>query len=213
MSGLIFTPDVRGPYHVDLEIRDVSGNRRVDRKVFLVPETSGFPIPPFDAVASAMNFGGQLRGWAPALETWLRAVEIAMAISIVEGGGNTDLATFTRMGVRPIDCSRLPATLYGKTLKARFSAVIESTVGAIAECQLYDHTHGVIVTGTTLDNSTAPDETLPFLVTSGALTVGVSSGNVYRGAETLYEARVRLSSGASPDLAIMRSARLRFTYE
>lgn len=209
-----FTPDVAGGYHLKLAVADLNGNGAQDFRVFQVAEPSGMVLPPFDALAPSLNFGGQLRGWAPAMDAWLRVFDIANEVPLLDGDFSIDLGTFTRVVARTIDARRLPTTSYGRTLKARLSVVLESSVvGVTAEAQLYDQTNGVIVTGTTLSNSAAPSKVLPFEVTSGALTVGSSAGNIRRDAVTLYELRLRMSVGTSPDVAILRNARLRFTYE
>jgi len=67
-----FTPDVAGGYLIELSVVDLAGNRATDRRVFQVPEASGYLIPPFEAEAPALNFGGQARGWAKSQEELLR---------------------------------------------------------------------------------------------------------------------------------------------
>lgn len=61
-----FTPplNVPGGYHLHLTVRDSAGNAAEDFRVFQVPEYDGRIIVPFAALAPALNFGGQLRGWA-----------------------------------------------------------------------------------------------------------------------------------------------------
>ena len=67
-----FTPDQPGGYLIHLTVVDLAGNRAEDFRVFQVPEPSGHIIPPFDALAPALNFGGQTRGWAKYQEELLR---------------------------------------------------------------------------------------------------------------------------------------------
>lgn len=67
-----FTPDQPGGYHLHLTVIDIAGNKSQDFRVFQVPEPSGYIIPPFDAEAPALNFGGQKRGWAKYAEELLR---------------------------------------------------------------------------------------------------------------------------------------------
>lgn len=74
-NGFSFSPDLRGGYHVELFAYDIAGNFASDRRVFQVAELSGRRIPPFDATASALNFSGGLRGWAPMMEPWLYFVD------------------------------------------------------------------------------------------------------------------------------------------
>ena len=70
-----FAPDVRGSYCVRLTVTGLDGRTAVDVRVFAVYEVSGRLIPPFRASASAINFGGQTRGWSPYLEAYLKAVD------------------------------------------------------------------------------------------------------------------------------------------
>lgn len=82
-----FEPDERGGYHLELE--GLSGGRRTkSRKVFQVQEEGGWVIPPFDALARALNFGGQLRGWAKYIEDILRYL-----LAILRGGNYRDVLT------------------------------------------------------------------------------------------------------------------------
>lgn len=67
-----FLPDQPGGYHLHLTTVDLAGNKAEDFRVFQVPEPSGYVIPPFLARGPAMNFGGQLRGWAKPVEELLR---------------------------------------------------------------------------------------------------------------------------------------------
>lgn len=77
VASYTFVPDVRGGYHIKLTTRDLAGNTAVDFRVFQVLETTGRAIPPFNAVANALNFAGQLRGWAKYLEQYLHAIDNA----------------------------------------------------------------------------------------------------------------------------------------
>lgn len=76
-----FVPDQRGGYLLHLTVTDLAGNRAEDFRVFQVPETTGHLIPPFSALAPALNFAGQLRGWAKPLEELLRF--------LLAGGGSS----------------------------------------------------------------------------------------------------------------------------
>jgi hypothetical protein len=85
---VIFLPDVRGTYHVELVVFDASGSQKKSRLCFGILETTGRLIPAFDAEAPALNFGGQLRGWAKYMEEYLRAVDSGGG-----GGGSPGGAT------------------------------------------------------------------------------------------------------------------------
>ena len=75
-----FTPDVRGGYAVKLIVWDEDGKVTATHSItFGVKEESNRFIPPFRAVASMLKFAGQLRGWAPYLEEWLRAFDGSMS--------------------------------------------------------------------------------------------------------------------------------------
>jgi len=78
-----FTPDIRGGYEVELTVTDTSGAQVTTRKAFMIPETSGYIIPPFKAGPESLNVGGQLLGWTPFMESWLRALNDVL----VNGGG------------------------------------------------------------------------------------------------------------------------------
>ena len=80
VTAATFTPDVAGGYHLQLVTFDAAGNSVTDRRVFQVPELSGRYIPPFDAEAPAMNFLGQLRGWALYLEAYLKYVDTIISV-------------------------------------------------------------------------------------------------------------------------------------
>jgi len=82
-QDLIFLPDQSGGYLLHLTVVDAAGNRADSYLVFQVAEVGGYIIPPFQASAPMVNFGGQKRGWAKYLEILLRALIAAM------GGGGT----------------------------------------------------------------------------------------------------------------------------
>lgn len=70
-----FTPDIAGGYEIHMVVQDNQGNFSEDWRVFQIAEASGRIIPPFTADASALNFAGQKKGWAPYLDAYLKAVD------------------------------------------------------------------------------------------------------------------------------------------
>jgi hypothetical protein len=74
-STWAFTPDVTDSYLIALTVTDSLGNSATDIRSFTVKRApiGGFElwIPPFSATAPMLNFGGQTRGWAIAMEGWL----------------------------------------------------------------------------------------------------------------------------------------------
>jgi len=101
-----FAPDVRGGYLLELTVRDAQGVSSTDRRVFQVTEASGYIIPPFEAKASAFNFGGQTRGWAKYLEELLRFLIAGIggaAAVIFDGGGSQQNLRSTKTNQSPIN--------------------------------------------------------------------------------------------------------------
>lgn len=80
----LFTPDAPGGYLVHLTTFDEFGNLADDFRVFQVPETNGRIIPPFKSSDKSLNFFIGLvqneRGWAPFMETYLRAFDAQIAV-------------------------------------------------------------------------------------------------------------------------------------
>lgn len=72
-----FTPDIPGGYLIRLTTVDGSANTYVDNLAVLVPEDAIYSriIPPFSAAATALNVGGQTRGWAPFMEDYLHVID------------------------------------------------------------------------------------------------------------------------------------------
>lgn len=70
-----FTPDTTDTFLIQLQTTDLQGNITQDLRAFAVKRTSGLYIPAFSAPASALNFSGNARGYAPAMEAWLDAIQ------------------------------------------------------------------------------------------------------------------------------------------
>lgn len=77
VSSASFTPDIPGGYLIELTTIDGSANAYTDSLAVLVPEDAVYNriIPPFSAAATALNIGGQTRGWAPFIEDYLHVID------------------------------------------------------------------------------------------------------------------------------------------
>lgn len=73
-STVQFTPDLMYGYRLRLTTVDAAGNTSVDIRTVLIPNASGFIIPPFGAADNELNINGQTRGWAPFMEAWLAQI-------------------------------------------------------------------------------------------------------------------------------------------
>lgn len=137
-----------------------------------------------------------------------------LEIPFVTGENTTQLSTAFRKGGRKIDWTRYPAvSAGGLTRSVRLTATLDSSVSAaLAEVDLYDQTHGVIIAGSTLTNTAAPDKTIPYEVTSGILPVNAISGNLRNDVIALYLLRIRRNGGLSTDAVTCTNARLEITY-
>ena len=77
-----WTPDTTDCVEVQLDVFDSTGKLTArDSRCFGVVRASGRIIPAFTATAAALNFLGQLRGWAVIMEAWLNYLD-----SLVSGG-------------------------------------------------------------------------------------------------------------------------------
>lgn len=83
-SGVAFTPDVSGSYLLRLDLV-VGGVSSSDTRAVMVPSSSLYNrvIPPYDAPGSALNVGGQARGWANWLEPYFNLIDRIGDISTV----------------------------------------------------------------------------------------------------------------------------------
>lgn len=72
-ATVAFTPDVSGSFLVSLSTTDTFHIVATDERAVCVPQDNVYNriIPPFSAAGSAVNIGGQLRGWAAFLEPYL----------------------------------------------------------------------------------------------------------------------------------------------
>lgn len=114
-------PDVVGGYLVQLVTSDGAGGTATALLVFQVPELSGRIIPPYKASDTAMNFGGQKRGWAKYLAQWLKYLDAIPLFSVA--GSAVDGSVVALVGgvptwkpavsaIVPHDTSDAPVALY-----------------------------------------------------------------------------------------------------
>jgi hypothetical protein len=138
-----FTPDVVGGYGVDLRVQDRLGFVAEVDSVFGIPEASGRFIPPFGAAASALNFGGQLRGWSPYAEDYFHFVDATIAGVTALGARDVLAVSTTRDGV--------PGTIAGFDIPTNSMVMIEVEIVALKD----DKTIGMRATlrGGFLNNS------------------------------------------------------------
>lgn len=90
VPSISFTPDVRGTYVLVERVYDAIGNVAECTRCFAVREVSGKLIPNFGADANAFNFGGQLLGWHPYVEEFLKQIDTRYVTDSVDVDGNVD---------------------------------------------------------------------------------------------------------------------------
>jgi hypothetical protein len=86
VSSVSFTPDIHGDFLLRLEVFGPGGVSAKDNRVFRVIRVTGRAIPAFNADATSLNFGGQLRGWAPDMEVWLNFLDMLVAGGVILSG-------------------------------------------------------------------------------------------------------------------------------
>jgi hypothetical protein len=125
---------------------------------------------------------------------------------------------YVRQGAKIINLANYPATVGPLTRRIRFAVILENSLHSAAfnaEARLFDYTHAVPVTGTTLDNSGAVDRSVTTEYQSGILTVGSGAGDIRSDAPALYIVQFRAVGAPTPPLekAILGAALLRISYE
>jgi hypothetical protein len=130
-ASFSFTPDHVDSFFVQLDVYDLAGNKSTDRRVFAVQRQGSRYIPPFDAEAGELNFGGQTRGWAVAMEAWLGAVDGRWKASakgriytFVDQRNTADATVTTAVSVTPnVDLELTVAS--GKSITVSVDAIVE----------------------------------------------------------------------------------------
>jgi len=127
---------------------------------------------------------------------------------LVSGLFTTTSTSLTRAGARKIDMGLYPATIGSLTRTVIFVADVDMTSGATSvEVQLYDTTHGVVVTGTDLTSTSISNA-----VVSATLTVGSSSGNLRDDVASQYEVQFKMNGGGGSDAVFITNSRVTITY-
>lgn len=168
-----------------------------------VIKVNGVPFP------GSIGSSGQVLSVVAGVVTWVPQMPHTFEISLITGLQSSNVSTYDRRGGRKIDMSLYPATIGAYTRTVTFVAAVQKTSAATSvDLQLYDVTHSVQVT--TLSYSTNTDFTE---ITTSALTVGSSSGNIRDDVSTLYEVDIRMTGGSiAVDAVYCTSARLVITY-
>jgi hypothetical protein len=81
-----FTPDHTDDFLLQLDVYDAGGAKSTSVLSFGVLRTSGRFIPAFSAKASALNFAGNARGWAPYMEAWLDYLDGIISVPAFNSG-------------------------------------------------------------------------------------------------------------------------------
>jgi hypothetical protein len=117
---------------------------------------------------------------------------------------------FQRVGARPLDMSRYPATLFGLSRTVEFVVTIDKDLlPASVQVKLFNLTDLEDVTGTNLThvNTTAVE------YTSGALTVGSAVGDIRDNHVAMYQAYLQMNGGTpGADQVYCNDAKIRITY-
>lgn len=161
-------------------------------------EISIFPIP---LTQNTIFSGGSTSATAP---TYAEIIFIA-------GDQTTQSNTsFFTAGARSFDTTQYPLAIGATNRFVKFIATLQNTAGAAyTNIQLYDVRNSVVITGTTLSNSSSVSQVLPYDVESIALTLGTLSGNLRTDSSGMYEVQVEMISGSIvADASTCSNARL-----
>ena len=122
----------------------------------------------------------------------------------------TDSATYVRVGGRPIDMSKYPATFGSLNRVVTFVADLDiAGAPTSATVKLYDLTHLVDVTGSEISHNTTTNTD----ISSAALTVGGNPGDIRDDVVTQYVAYLKMVGGSvGVDQAFCTNARLVIDY-
>lgn len=166
------------------------------------------------SVSNDVPTDGYLLTWSALNNQWEPAAnlpesQLPIEIFFASGLFTTTSSTFTRAGARKFDISSYPATIGSLSRTVKFIADVDKTSGATnIEIQLYDNTNSVIVTGTGLTSTS--DSNIE--VTSAALTVGSSAGNIRSDVASQYELQIKMNGGGGSDSVSITNARLEISY-
>lgn len=146
-------------------------------------------------------------------DVWSRNPEnLHMELAFLSSIQSTDLEdpAFEVIGARELDMSVLP----DGTRRVYLVATLQSALaGRIAYVELWDVTHGVLVTNASISNGDADDETLAETVTSLQLEEGTTDGTIRTDAPAEYELRLFRTGGDPGDLVSCLNAYIRVVFE
>ena len=121
-----------------------------------------------------------------------------------------DTNTYTRVGGRQLDLSAYPTMIGTLNRVVTFVVDMDCTAGATSvDAKLYDLTHTVDVSGTSLTHNTSTNTE----VSSAALTLGSSAGDIRTDVAAQYEVYVKMVGGMlGVDSGVCTNARLVISY-
>jgi hypothetical protein len=114
------------------------------------------------------------------------------------------------IGGREVDVSQLPIGTKHFYLVATLQSEV---VAGISFVELWDVTHGVMVTSAQLSNTGAGDQTQFETFVSAELTQGSSNGHLRTDAPAEYELRLYRSGGGPGDLVVCSNCHLRVIWD
>lgn len=213
-----FIPDVVGSYRIQLTtalgVFILTYRARFSASGVLL--NRGWALPAIGELPNEANYGGNTRSYAQVFESILGDILIELdgfgkytEIPLSRSDLDTRFTGFVRAGMFQLDLSKYPATSGIRAREIKLKAIVAASgaldgggiVPWVCQVRLYDSTHGVVVGGSTIDGPTV-NVTTPALVSSAALTVGASAGNLRSDAPAIYEVQFRaLGAGvlSAPD--------------
>ena len=162
-----------------------------------MPQRAQGPIGP-PGVPGAAGIQGPVGASNPVRVPLVAGVkQVAGVILINIGGCSVDMADY-------------PATYQGLNRSVFFVVDYGAAVGTdTAFIQLWDATHGVVITGAT-DSTSLVNPPRRFI--SSALTVGSSNGNIRNDVVNQYQVQMSVSAGSTTNNAVCYDAYLMFKY-
>jgi len=162
------------------------------------------PVLTMAGIASAEAFGAMvIRHFHPE--------ELYMELPIVALVKSTTSATPGEViGAREVDVAILPIGVKHYFLVATLQSAVP---GAVSRVELWDVTHGVMVTNSQISNTAEGDRTLFGTIISAELPSGVAAGDIRTDAAAEYELRLYRTSGTPGDIVSCSNAHLRIVWD
>lgn len=119
-------------------------------------------------------------------------------------------SAFFVAGARSIDTTQFPATMGSLNRYMKFIATLQNTAGATkTKVQLYDVRNLAVITSSSMDNSGAPSQVLPYDVISPVIPLGTATGSIQTSSPGMYEVQVEMVGGSTTtDASTCSNARL-----